>query len=200
MRQSIGSLSVVCALLLAACGGGNGGPGPQPVQSGVSVAAVPPLGAAYPLQPGEQVGSDAWPDLADSIGCYSEQLDGRGMSVHLSVLRDGEALAVPAGIGAADGACAGPIYTEDRSGVLHISVSDKHLPTLAEVFAAWGQPLSSTNVAGITEKTLHVFVIDAAGAREYEGDPRMLTLHHGDQIVLSLGYRPPALPVFRWNG
>ncbi len=63
--------------------------------------------------------------------------------------------------------------------------------TLGQFFDVWGQPLSSTRLAGFSSSPGRRVVAFVAG-RRFGGDPRAIPLRRHAEIVLELGaYVPP---------
>jgi hypothetical protein len=63
--------------------------------------------------------------------------------------------------------------------------------TLGQLFDIWGQPLSTTGVAGYTGSL--TVLVDGAG---YSGDPRTITLDAHKQIALEIGTPVVTPPVY----
>jgi hypothetical protein len=62
---------------------------------------------------------------------------------------------------------------------------------LGELFAIWGQPLSSSNVAGFTG-TVTAFV----DSTQYTGDLGAIDFQERQQITLIVGTVPDTIPVY----
>jgi hypothetical protein len=62
---------------------------------------------------------------------------------------------------------------------------------LGELFAIWGQPLSSSNVAGFTG-TVTAFV----DSTQYTGDLSAIDFQERQQITLIVGTVPDTIPVY----
>jgi hypothetical protein len=138
--------------------------------------------------------------VVDSVPCLGADLPVQHMHVHLQVLVDGVAVAVPAGIGVgrpwgidpggfiATGSCFAWLHTHDTTGIVHIVSPDEKAFTLGQLFSVWGQPLQSTGALGY-HGPLRLLV----DGTPVPGNPRDLPLLNLQNVVLELG-RPPATP------
>jgi hypothetical protein len=119
----------------------------------------------------------------------------RSYGVHVELYANRLVLPLPAGIGIAPplirrgvyvlgGACSYPLRTLEPTGV--VVVDRGRTPTLAELFALWGQPLSTSTVAGF-----HGRVLAFVGGRRWRGSPGSIPLNRHAEIVLQVG---PPLP------
>jgi hypothetical protein len=166
---------------------------PEPQRSQVEASVTnPPATAA--------VGADSlppWPAPSDATAAARNaglpMLSSEGMvehiHVHLDVLADGQAVAVPANIGI-DTARGGisPLHTHDDSGVIHIESPVKRQFSLGELFTEWGVSLSANNIGGLRAtdgKTVRAYVNGVPRT----GDPAAITFNQHDQIVVAYG--PP---------
>ena len=178
---------------------------------GVSGTAVVTVQAPAPIQMNEGglVGTITYPngstanggqgDPVDTIPCGSGA-DAEHYHVHVSLFVNGQQQALPLGIGiqnavlvgdslAIAGTCFYWLHAHDRTGIIHVEPSvTGHTFTLGEYFDLWGQPLTSSNVAG-NQGDVTVYI---DGAR-YLGDPRAIVLAAHQQITLEVGTRvaPP---------
>ncbi len=135
----------------------------------------------------------------DTIPCGSG-VDAEHYHAHVSLIVNGRQLALPLGIGiknavvvgdslAIAGTCFYWLHAHDRTGIIHVEPSQTgHTFTLGEYFDVWGEPLTSSNVAG-QQGPVTVYI---DGAR-YLGDPRAIVLSAHQQITLEVGTRvaPP---------
>lgn len=99
----------------------------------------------------------------------------------------------PANVAPPDGSnytCAFPLHTDDNSGKIRFASDGAY--TLGQFFAVWGQPLSSTNVAGLTGKPISVYVNDAGRLTKYTGDLGQLALTPKRDISIVVGDTKPA--------
>jgi hypothetical protein len=192
--------------VLTACGGGGGGAAPAPATPAPAVTVMPVLaGPAVALGSGATIGTVTWPDGNAAAGGHGATVGGVNCLVteeyhihaHLSILKDGQALAVPARIGL-DG-CAYELHTHDASGVIHVETSAYRPFTLGQFFAVWGQPLTTSNVAGITGLPVKVYTSDGSSVSEYTGDPASLVMSNHQAITIVLGAVPKQLPTYTWG-
>jgi hypothetical protein len=102
---------------------------------------------------------------------------------------------VPAGIGVAPpllrrgvyvlgGACSYPVRTFEPTGV--VVVDGGRTPTLAALFALWGQTLTADTIAGF-----HGQVLAFVGGRRWRGGPGAIPLSPHAEIVLQVGGQLP---------
>jgi hypothetical protein len=109
------------------------------------------------------------------------------LRVHLDVLVDGKAVAVPKGIGVVDDKRSSPLFTVDDSGVVHVASVRKDTFRLGQLFQEWNVPLDKGCLArfcatGSTRKQLLAFVNG-----ELAADPSTIQLADGSTIVLWYG-------------
>jgi hypothetical protein len=178
---------------------------------GVSGTAVVTVQAPTPIQmhEGGLVGTVTFPngstasggqgDPVDTIPCGSGA-DAEHYHVHVSLFVNGQQQAMPLGVGidnavvvgdslAIAGTCFYWLHAHDRTGIIHVEPAETgHTFTLGEYFDIWGEPLTSSNVAG-NQGDVTVYI---DGAR-YLGDPRAIVLAAHQQITLEVGTRvaPP---------
>jgi hypothetical protein len=111
--------------------------------------------------------------------------------LHLELFARRRVLIVPAGIGVAPpqrrrgayvlgGACTYPVRTVDPTGIIIVDGGTR--TTLGSFFAIWGQPLSSTSLAGFRGPVL-AFV----GGRRWLADPARIPIGKHEEIVLEVG-------------
>jgi hypothetical protein len=128
---------------------------------------------------------------------------------HLEIFARRRVVAIPSGIGVAPplrregayvrgGRCVYPVRTREPTGLLELDAGGPiHL---GDLFAIWGQPLSTTRLAGFTAPSGHRVSAFVAG-RPWRGDPRAIPLTRHAVVVLEVGgfvaphrsYRFPAL-------
>lgn len=117
---------------------------------------------------------------------------------HLTILKDGQPLAIPAEIGIVPG-CTYDLHTHDMTGIIHVEAPAQARFTLGQFFAVWGQPLSTANVAGLTGQPINIYINDAAGFRQYTGDPNEIELTAHREITFVIGAAPSEIPTFAWD-
>jgi hypothetical protein len=141
------------------------------------------------------------------INCAAADLTAAKFT-HLSIVRNGEQLAIPGRVGivrdaAGNLTCVYSIHTHtnDRSGRIHTEGPVPATYTLGQFFAIWGMPLQTNNVAGITTDALTaVYVVDNGTVTQFTGDPATIELTSHRHIVLQLGTAITEIPVYTWNG
>jgi hypothetical protein len=127
--------------------------------------------------------------VIDGIRCQEERLESH-YHAHLTLLRDGRKVTVPAFIGIdQQHQCLYWLHTHDTSGIVHIESPDARTYTLGQFFDIWGRPLSATR-AGPLRGDLKVFV----GTKRISGDPSRLVLHAHDVITIEQGREVPPPP------
>ena len=219
------ALLLVCAAL-PSCGGSDSPastptpvpaptPAPTPTPPPPSPSAIPPL-AQPPIDiSGEThtVGADFWGTNSAANGGKGETIDGipcRAMDqtyhvhTHLSIALSGGLLTVPANLGILPasgtfGGCAYQIHTHDGSGRLHIESPVPVNYMLGSFFRIWGQPLTTSNVAGITGQPIVFYVTDNGVTTVYQGDPAAIELTSHREITIQIGSPVGAIPNFTWT-
>lgn len=93
--------------------------------------------------------------------------------------------------------CLYPLHTHDRTGILHVEFPAPTRVTLGQFFEIWGQTLSNTEVAGITNPSI-VFWIDEGGVvTQYTGDPKEIELRPNRGITIQIGTPITEIPTYR---
>lgn len=189
-------------VILTACGGGSSAPENKPV------ASVPdPILSPTPsnLSGALTVGVDAWNEGSTGQGGRGSAIGGVSCLVtedyhvhaHLSIFKNGQALAIPANIGLTG--CAYELHTHDKSGIIHVETAAYHLLTLGQFFAVWGQPFTSTNVAGIVGLPINVYVNDDGKLSLHKGNPADIELAKHREITIVIGTPIAQIPSYKWD-
>jgi hypothetical protein len=153
------------------------------------------------------VGNNFWPAGNTSTGGTGSPVDGLicapNMSAlyhvhsHLAIFKDGQWLAMPANVGILS-QCDYEMHTHDQTGIIHIETPTFKRFTLGQFFDIWGQPLSSTNVAGVTGNVV-AYINDNGDSRRYMGDLRDIELTSLRDITLQIGTPPiSTLATYSW--
>ena len=125
------------------------------------------------------------------------------INVHLSVLLNNELQAIPTYLGASPQAgthCFYTIHTHDSSGKVHVTPAAAGTFTLGQLFQIWGQPLTNTNVAGITGLPIEIFVTDnGTVTRVAEADWSNIELRSHREITIGIGTGVAEIPNFIWT-
>jgi hypothetical protein len=202
------------ALALAGCGGGGGGSGSGGAGSGSSAAnTAPTLAASTQVVDGVTLGAENWPSGSTSTGGTGQAVGGLNCAApggsysytHLSVYVNGTQLAIPANIGtvmptlAAPIGCVYPLNTVDETGKIRMDVSSNPTYTLGQFFAVWGEPLSATNVAGITASSVTVYVNSGGALSKYTGDLASLVLPPQGEVTIMIGTPLTQIPTYTWT-
>jgi len=226
--STIATHALVATLLasLAGCGGGGGGsddppvggnppspnpappPPPPPPAPGVVVPPVSPT--VQDLTDGHQVGVDRWGDPqtdGSAIGeftCVQNPPNTFEIHAHLSILVNNEPQAIPNRLGAAPVGntthCFYTLHTHDESGRIHVTPAAQGTFTLGQLFQIWGQPLTSSNVAGISGLPVEIFVTDNGTVTKVEeADWNSIELRSHREITIGLGTGVTEIPNFTWT-
>jgi hypothetical protein len=170
--------------------------------------------APIPLVQGTQLGLTMFEPGDTPRGGNGQPVDGiEGSSremlkvhvhAHLALFNKGQQIAIPYGIGIvkpfqANNGFVGMgqgiywLHTHDATGIIHVESPDDRTYTLGQFFDIWGQPLTSSEVAGL-KGTVRAFV----DGRPYSGSPRGIVLGAHTQITLEVGapFVPPPIYTF----
>lgn len=105
-----------------------------------------------------------------------------GARMHLELFGNRFAVVIPARIGVR-GACRATIWTTEPTGVIRFT----RRATLGDLFTVWGRELSATRLLSFRGR-VSIF----RDGRRLRGDPRLVRLVAGDEVVLEVGgYIPP---------
>jgi hypothetical protein len=135
---------------------------------------------------GTALGTSKWSAGSTSTGGLGQAVGGLNCAVasnaytysHLSIYQNGQLLALPANIGTvaptmtAQTGCVYPVHTVDSSGKIRMDASTNASYTLGQFFAIWGEPLSSANIAGLTDTPITAYVTSGGVLTQYTGDIR----------------------------
>lgn len=220
-RGESAALSIMLAVSLAACGGG-GGSSPPPANNNPPVVPPPPPppapGVVVPpvsttvqdITGGPHIGTDRWPNPqtdGSAIGTFTCGLNPPQTfeaHAHLSILVNNEPQTIPRHVGAAPQGnthCFYTIHTDDPSGKIHVTpAAAGGTYTLGQLFQIWGQPLTSTNVAGVTGLPVEIFVTDNGTVTKVEeANWANIELKEHREITIGLGSTVTAIPNFTWS-
>jgi hypothetical protein len=160
---------------------------------------------------GHKIGAARWGDPqtdGSPIGdftCIQNPPPTFALHAHLSILVNNEAQAIPGRVGASpqDGGtthCFYTIHTHDMSGKIHVTPSAEGTFTLGQLFQIWNQPLTSSNVAGISGLPVEVYVTDNGTVTPVaEADWSSIELKSHREITIALGTSPTEIPNFTWT-
>jgi hypothetical protein len=163
--------AVATAVLLVAITGAQRSP-----QSEARGAPPWPAPAALAVDVGARVAGLSLSTQAGVVTRYA---------VHLDVLIDGRAMAVPAGIGLDAGNHEmAPLYTADGSGIVHVA-SDASAPvfTLGQFFDEWQVALTASRLGGLANGRVAVYV----NGITFYGDPGAVVLKPHLEIAVCYG-------------
>jgi hypothetical protein len=160
------------------------------------------------LSDGHSVGSNRWPSPqtnGDPIGrfnCVINPPQPLAFYAHLSILVNNEPQKIPKYLGAAPQPtthCFYAIHTHDSSGKIHVTPAAPGIFTLGELFEIWGQPLTNTNVAGVTGLPVEIYVTDNGTSTKVEdADWSNIELKDHREITIELGTPLAEIPNFTW--
>jgi hypothetical protein len=137
----------------------------------------------------------SWPLPKDASAAAAQaklpMLAGEVLTVHyhshVDIVLRGSTVKIPAGIGIDTARSKiSPLHTHDSTGIVHIE-SGQDVPfTLGQLFAEWGQPLSSRQVGTVAaEDNERVLVI--RNGEVLSGDPAAVRFTAHAEIVIWLG-------------
>ncbi len=141
--------------------------------------------------------------------------------VHLSIYVNGQQFAVPDVIGMKNPGpevngftikydCVYELHTHDASGLIHVEAQTPDLFNLGQLFDIWGQPLSSSNVAGFSGQ-VQIYIASASAPVgpatatnyvAYTGDLRSIPFVPHNAIVVEVGppfVLPPFIPAIKFR-
>jgi hypothetical protein len=160
------------------------------------------------LTDGRQVGVNRWPDPRTDgspiagFNCVVNPPTTFQLRAHLSILVNNEPQAIPNRLGSSptNGThCFYPIHTDDASGRIHVVSAIAGTFTLGQLFQIWGQPLTNTNVAGVSGLPVEVFVTDnGTVVKVEEADWANIELTSHREITIELGIPTVEIPNFTW--
>jgi hypothetical protein len=188
-------------------------PPPPPPPPPAPAPTLPPLAAAIDLNDNHAVGADHWSDRDTSDGgqgqavggleCMASMDETYHVHTHLSIFLNGEALAIPAELGIVPQTptteCFYSLHTHDKSGKIHVEAAAPAVFTLGQLFAIWGQPLETTNIAGLTGMPVVVYVTDDGVVTEASGDWHTIELKSHREITIQVGTPITEIPNFTWS-
>jgi hypothetical protein len=206
-------------LALAGCGGGGGvGNAGTSASTAVSTpttsgSSQPTLAAATAVIDGTTLGDANWQAGSTSAGGQGQAVGGLNCTApgntytytHLSVFMNGKQLALPASIGTVDPTisapkgCVYPLHTDDASGKIRMDATTSASYTLGQFFAIWGQPLSTSNVAGLQGTSVTAYVNSGGTLTQYTGDLASLVLPEHGEVTLVIGTPVTQIPTYTWT-
>jgi hypothetical protein len=178
---------VLSAFALVGCGGSSRPRGPAAVLPPSYIPLTVGPGPAYRPPVANRRGP-----TTGAAGATCNDTLGPRFGVHIELFANRHVVLIPPGIGVTDSIQTGPsitaarcysaLVTLDPTGVVEIRPNTP-APTLADLFALWGQPLSSTRLAGFSGHPVHAFV----NGRPVPGDPAAIRLRRHDEVALEIG-------------
>ena len=133
----------------------------------------------------------------DGITCKSSMTTLYHVHAHLAVIYNGHWLQLPENIGIRP-TCYYEMHMHDQTGVIHIESPQVKNYTLGQFFDIWGEPLTSTEVAGATGDVV-AYINDNGEARRYMGDVRDIELISHRDVTLQVGTPITSLPTYAWD-
>jgi hypothetical protein len=223
--SSLARNAMVTALLvsLTGCGGGGGSdnppqgsnppppaPAPAPPPAPPPAAPTPPISATVQdLSAGDPIGASRWGDPRTDgspiagYNCVVNPPDTIAYYSHVTILVNNEPQRIPARVGASPSGqthCFYPIHTDDASGRIHIESATTGTFTLGQLFQIWGQPLTNTNVAGVSGLPVEVFVTDGTTVTQIpDTDWAAIELTDHREITIGLGTPVAEIPNYTWT-
>jgi hypothetical protein len=214
--------SVLC-LGVVACTGGGGSSFPNPFQPSPSPSPSPAIPTAPPaptptprlLALGDIIGTQVFANGDTALGGQGSPVDGIPcdnapihfhIHSHVTLFQNGTQVAIPIAIGlmnpvytsggniANTASCFYHVHTHDRSGIIHQENPTTTTFTVGNLFDIWGEPLTNSNIAGVSGPTL--FYI---GTSLFTGDPRTITFTNHEQVTLEVGGPYVFPPFYTWS-
>lgn len=137
------------------------------------------------------------------LDCLASMIETYHVHTHVSIFLDGVALAVPGDIGIVSlqpsGRCFYSIHTHDLSGKIHVEAAAPATFTLGQLFAIWGQPLETDNVAGLTGKPIVVYSTEQGTVTRVTGDWKVIELTSHKEVTIQVGTPITEIPNFTWS-
>jgi hypothetical protein len=206
-------------LALAGCGGGGGGgdSGAGSSSAGASSSgagsSAPTLAAATAAIDGTTLGAENWQAGSTATGGQGQAVGGLNCAAagssysytHLSIFMNGTQVALPANIGtmaptvAKPTGCVYPLNTVDETGKIRMDTTTTTSYTLGQFFAIWGQPLTTTNVAGLQGSPVTVYVNAGGTLTQYTGDLASLALPPHGEVTIMIGAPLAQIPTYTWT-
>jgi hypothetical protein len=220
--------AMITALLVSLTGCGGGGsdgpeqsnppppavpaptPSPPPPPPAPTPSPTPPVAAAaVDITDGHKIGADRWGNpqtdgsAIGSFNCVVNPPDTYSVRAHLSILVNNELQSVPRYVGAAPSGlthCFYPIHTDDASGRIHVVSAAAGTFTLGQFFQIWGQPLTNSNIAGVSGLPIEVYITDGTTSTKVEeADWTNIELKDHRLITIELGTPLTEIPNFTWT-
>lgn len=195
-RSAVGVIAATVGVtaLLVACGSSSTDSTPTSAIPRQLLAEARPIGRGARFHP---------PATGPVIGRCRRRLGPR-YGVHVEVFGADRVVIVPAGIGVRGpvrlsagrisyGACYGSLATLEPTGVVLIRPGSRL--SLADLFRAWGQPLSSRRLASFTAPAGGEVAVFVDG-RRWSGPPGQVPLTRHAEIVLEIGPHIPPHPAY----
>lgn len=164
--------------------------------------SLPSSGPAL-IQQGIQIGASHFPSGDTTKGGLGQPVDGIACSTseqlvyhihsHLTLIVNGQEIAVPLGIGITpptqvvsgfvnSGGCFYSLHTHDATGIIHVESPVQKVYTLGDFFDVWGEPLGPRGMAGY-QGQVNAFI----NGKPYTGDPRNIPLTAHAEITVEIG-------------
>jgi hypothetical protein len=164
--------NLVAILLACACAGAAGAAAPIPTRIGAGPRYLLPAAPPAVLH-GRPIGR---------LGC--SRAEATRELAHVELFADKLVLLVPAKVGIGPH-CSYPVRTTQPTGVIEFVARAR--PTIGDLFAVWGQPLSPHRIA-----SFRGVVAAWVGGKRWHGDVRAIPLRRHSEIVIEVGgYIPP---------
>jgi hypothetical protein len=182
---------------------------PAPPPTPPPAATVPPVATTVQdLTDNHKIGVDRWPDPQTDgtpragFNCVVNPPNTVSVYAHVTILLNGEAQAIPRYVGASAASgvrCFYPIHTDFSSGRIHVISATAGTFTLGQLFEIWGQPLTNTNIGGITGLPVEVFVTDSGTVTKIaDTDWSNIELLSHREITIGVGTPVTEIPNYTW--
>ena len=138
-----------------------------------------------PYWPDGDTGTGGSGANVDGLTCSSNRVVNYHVHAHLAIIYNGQWLTLPQNVGITSG-CHYEMHMHDHTGIIHIESPAVTDFTLGKFFDIWGQPLTNTNVAGLSGNVV-AYINDNGEARRYMGDLRAIALTSLRDVTLQVG-------------
>lgn len=223
-RGELAAILLGVGAVVAGCGGGGSSsppsssppppavtpppPPPPPPPSGGSV--LPPISATVQdITDNHTIGTAHFGNpqtdgaAIGAFTCMVNPVQTYHVHSHLSIIQNNEALAIPQYVGAAPSGsthCFYQIHTHDQSGKIHVEAPAAGTFTLGNLFDIWKQPLTDSNVAGISGLPVEIFVTENGTVTKVDAaDWKNIELKDHREITISLGTEVTEIPNVTWT-
>jgi len=171
---------------------------------------LPPISSTVQdITDNHRIGQPHWSDpqtdgaAIGSFNCVVNPPQTYHVHSHLSIILNNEALAIPQYVGAAPSGsthCFYPIHTHDSSGKIHVESTAAGTFTLGNLFDIWKQPLTNTDIAGISGLPIEIYVTEGGVVTKVEeADWKNIELKDHREVTIGVGTTITEIPNITWT-